>query len=114
MSGEEGPNWTGYAIQPQAFVGGSLEGRVEEQKKLVEELKVQWKLLWSERFDDKVRAEGVSVNDYAVCVWNGAPLFTRLGILRRCILERFLSNILLKTLIVSFSQIRMWEAGISS
>ena len=51
----------------QAFVNGSLESRVEEQKKLVEELKVQWKLLWSERFDDKVRAEGVSVNDY-VCL----------------------------------------------
>jgi hypothetical protein len=50
---------------PQAFVDGSREGRVEELKKLVEELKVQWKLLWSERFDDKVRAEGVSVSDYA-------------------------------------------------
>jgi hypothetical protein len=54
-----------YSVQP--FVDGSREGRVEEQKKLVEELKVQWKLLWSERFDDKVRAEGVSVNDY-VCL----------------------------------------------
>jgi hypothetical protein len=32
---------------------------------LVEKLKVQWKLLWSERFNDKVRAEGVSVSDYA-------------------------------------------------
>jgi len=37
---------------------------MEAQKKLVEELKVEWKLLWSERFDDKLLAEGVSVSDY--------------------------------------------------
>ena len=42
------------------------KSRVEAQKRLVEELKAQWKLLWSERFDDRVRAEGVSVNDYAI------------------------------------------------
>ena len=40
--------------------------RVAAQKQLIEELKAQWKLLWSERFDDRVRAEGVSVNDYAI------------------------------------------------
>ncbi len=38
--------------------------KFEAQKQLVEELKVQWKLLWGERYDDKVRAEGVSVHDY--------------------------------------------------
>jgi len=27
-------------------------------------LKEQWGLLWTERFDDRVRGEGVSVNDY--------------------------------------------------
>jgi hypothetical protein len=27
-------------------------------------LKEEWKLLWTERFDDRVRAEGVSVRDY--------------------------------------------------
>ena len=32
---------------------------------MVEKLKVEWKLLWSERFNDKLRAEGVSVSDYA-------------------------------------------------
>ena len=42
----------------------SYASKVEAQKKLVEELKVQWKLLWSERFDDKERAEGVSVSNY--------------------------------------------------
>ena len=49
---------------PEALEDSSLEARVEAQKELVEKLKVEWKLLWSERFDDKVRAEGVSVNDY--------------------------------------------------
>lgn len=50
---------------PQAFADDSSEGRIKAQKELVEALKVQWKLLWSERFNDKVRAEGVSVSDYA-------------------------------------------------
>jgi hypothetical protein len=49
---------------PQALADDSLEDRVKAQKELVEKLKVQWKLLWSERFNDKVRAEGVSVSDY--------------------------------------------------
>jgi hypothetical protein len=35
------------------------------QKELVEELKVEWKKLWRERLDDKVRAEGVAVTDYS-------------------------------------------------
>ena len=34
------------------------------QKELVEELKVQWKKLWHERVDDKVRAEGIAIEDY--------------------------------------------------
>jgi hypothetical protein len=42
------------------------KARAETQKKLIEELKAQWKLMWSERFDDRVRAEGVSVDDYAI------------------------------------------------
>ena len=42
----------------------SGDAKRQAEKKLVEELKVEWKLLWSERFDDKERAEGVSVNDY--------------------------------------------------
>ena len=35
------------------------------QKEFVEELKVEWKRLWSERVDDKVRAEGIAVDDYS-------------------------------------------------
>ncbi len=42
----------------------SYESKIKAQKKLVEKLKVEWKLLWSESFNDKVRAEDVSVNDY--------------------------------------------------
>ena len=34
------------------------------QKEMVEELRVQWKRLWQERVDDKVRAEGVATTDY--------------------------------------------------
>ncbi len=35
-----------------------------EQKELVEEIKIEWKKLWNERYDDKVRAEGIAVNNY--------------------------------------------------
>ena len=42
------------------------ENKAQAQKKLVEEIKVQWKLLWNERFDDKKLAEGVSLNDYSI------------------------------------------------
>ena len=35
-----------------------------KQKEFVEELRVEWKKLWQERLDDKVRAEGIAVNDY--------------------------------------------------
>lgn len=37
----------------------------EEKKQFVEELKKQWKTLWQERIDDKVRAEGISDKDYS-------------------------------------------------
>jgi len=42
----------------------SMDERAKAEKKLVEELKVEWKKLWTERFDDKQRAEGVSAADY--------------------------------------------------
>jgi hypothetical protein len=34
------------------------------QRELVEELRVQWKRLWLERAEDKVRAEGIAAADY--------------------------------------------------
>jgi hypothetical protein len=44
----------------------TLEGKVAAQKDLVEKPKVQWKLLWSERYNDKIKAEDVSINDYEI------------------------------------------------
>ena len=35
------------------------------ENEVVEQLKVQWKKLWQERLDDKVRAEGIAVTDYS-------------------------------------------------
>ncbi len=37
---------------------------VLRQKEFVNELKVEWQRLWRERHDDKIRAEGIAVNDY--------------------------------------------------
>jgi len=31
---------------------------------MVEQLKVQWRRLWQERVDDKIRAEGIATADY--------------------------------------------------
>lgn len=36
-----------------------------DQKELVEEIKVQWRSLWRERVDDKVRAEGIASDNYS-------------------------------------------------
>jgi len=33
-------------------------------KEMVEQLKVQWRRLWQERVDDKIRAEGIATADY--------------------------------------------------
>ncbi len=49
---------------PEAESAVSRDKSIEAEKKLVEDLKIEWKQLWSERFDDKQRAEGVSVADY--------------------------------------------------
>jgi len=34
------------------------------QKEMVEDLRIQWKRLWQERLDDKLRAEGIATADY--------------------------------------------------
>jgi hypothetical protein len=41
-----------------------MDGLVEKEK--VEELKAEWKKLWRERIDDKVRAEGIANNDFSM------------------------------------------------
>ena len=38
--------------------------RREAQKELIDELKVEWKSMWIERYNDKIVAEGISVADY--------------------------------------------------
>jgi hypothetical protein len=48
----------------QNITNTSCKDKREAQKQLVNELKVEWKSMWSERFNDKVKAESVSVADY--------------------------------------------------
>jgi hypothetical protein len=36
------------------------------ENEVVEKLKHEWKLMWSNRFDDKIKAEGVSADSYAM------------------------------------------------
>lgn len=36
----------------------------KEKKEFIEELKRQWKLLWMERIDDKLKAEGIASQDF--------------------------------------------------
>ena len=51
-------------------------------KELVEALKVEWKLMWSERFNDKTKAEGVSVATIALYKLIEARLSMQPGTLR--------------------------------
>ncbi|HKZ94616.1 MAG TPA: hypothetical protein VJ249_08570 [Candidatus Bathyarchaeia archaeon] len=39
---------------------------ISDRKQLVDELKEQWKTLWRNRFDDRVRAEGIADKDYSM------------------------------------------------
>jgi hypothetical protein len=46
------------------------------QGEKVEELRVEWKRLWRERFDDKLRAEGIANQDYSLLsVERGTVIF---------------------------------------
>lgn len=37
-----------------------------EEKQVLEEFKAQWKMLWRNRIDDKIRAEGIADKDYSM------------------------------------------------
>jgi len=37
-----------------------------EWKRLVDDVRVQWRLLWRDRIDDRVRAEGIANQDYSL------------------------------------------------
>jgi len=39
---------------------------VSRWEKLVKELKMQWRMMWRDRIDDKVRAEGIASEDYSL------------------------------------------------
>jgi hypothetical protein len=57
-----------------------LSGRVlivnTVEKEKVQEIKNQWKRLWLERFDDKLRAEGTAMTDYtALFVEKGTIIY---------------------------------------
>lgn len=40
------------------------DSNATDQKALVENIKGQWRLLWNERFNDKLKAEGISAQNY--------------------------------------------------
>jgi len=38
----------------------------KEKKEFIEELKRQWKLMWTERIDDRLKAEGIADKDFSL------------------------------------------------
>ena len=50
------------------FRSDSTEGQESREKEAlqvpVEDVKIEWRLLWRDRIDDKVRAEGIANRDY--------------------------------------------------
>jgi hypothetical protein len=44
--------------------GGIYKVKNIEEKQILDEFKTQWKMLWRNRIDDKVRAEGIADKDY--------------------------------------------------
>jgi hypothetical protein len=53
-----------------------LKEKPKTRAELIEELKTEWKLLWKERFDDKVSAEGIANRDYSsLFVEKGTVIF---------------------------------------
>jgi len=45
---------------------GSESAEKADLRVLVDDVRVEWKLLWRDRIDDKVRAEGVANRDYSL------------------------------------------------
>jgi hypothetical protein len=46
------------------------------EKEKIERIKKQWKLLWQEKLDDKLRAEGMAIRDYsAIFVEKGTIIY---------------------------------------
>lgn len=57
-------------LSNKAFCSGSTEGLNSSEKatsqELLDNVKKEWKLLWQNRVDDKVRAEGIANRDYSL------------------------------------------------
>lgn len=45
-------------------MGQTVTKKENAQKKLADDIKTEWKQMWNERFDDKPKAEGVSMANY--------------------------------------------------
>jgi hypothetical protein len=59
--------WQPTTANSQNTKGTITEGNVlvtEAKKEKINQLKTDWRKLWHERQDDKVRAEGIATNDY--------------------------------------------------
>jgi hypothetical protein len=63
---EKGVHSVVYLFSYPLLSGGDLLDLGLDQKTLVGELKTEWRKLWAERVDDKLRAEGVAKNDYSM------------------------------------------------
>ena len=63
---EKGAHSVAYLFSYPLLSGGDLLDLTLDQKTLVGELKTEWRKLWAERVDDKLRAEGVAKNDYSM------------------------------------------------
>jgi len=46
--------------------GGSESAEKADSRVLVDEVRVEWRLLWRSRIDDKVRAEGIANQDFSL------------------------------------------------
>jgi len=46
--------------------GGSESGKEAACKITLDDVKAEWKMLWRNRIDDKVRAEGIAKRDYSL------------------------------------------------
>lgn len=50
--------------------GKALDDRIRKWIEFRKKLKEEWKKLWQERFDDRVRAEGIAAKDYPLLFVN--------------------------------------------
>ena len=86
----------------------------KSQKKFVDSLKSEWNLMWIERFNDKPKAEGVSMDNYLnVGVERGTIIHATRDF--KALTSRiYLSSIKSSNQTVLFNRIQVWGAGENS